>query len=235
MAPRPYRSTLRDEQARLTGQRIVAAAVELFVAHGYAATTIDAIAERAGVSRKTVFSSVGGKAALLKQAFDTTLAGDNEPLAIADRPPWQQAMRQHDPVGVLAAWIAMNVAIAQRVAPLHHVLIIAADRDADAAALLADTDRQRAEGNRALVERLAELGGLRPGIDLGHAAAIADALIDPSLYRRLVVTHAWPLEHYTAYLRQVATTSLLDSRHQQTPPELTAPPGDQRTTTPGGR
>ena len=53
-APRPYRSSLRDEQARATRRRIVDAGAQLFVELGYAATTIDAIAERAGVSRRTV-------------------------------------------------------------------------------------------------------------------------------------------------------------------------------------
>ena len=62
-SPRPYRSALRDEQARATQRRIVAAGHDLFVEQGYAPTTIDAIAARAGVSRKTVFTSVGGKAA----------------------------------------------------------------------------------------------------------------------------------------------------------------------------
>ena len=62
---RQYRSALRDEQARATRRRIVDAGAALFVESGYVPTTIDAIAERAGVSRRTVFTSVGGKAAVL--------------------------------------------------------------------------------------------------------------------------------------------------------------------------
>lgn len=217
--PRSYRSSLRDEHSRLTRQRIVTAAADLFVAHGYTAATIDAIARRAEVSRKTVFSAVGGKAALLKLAFDRTLAGDDEPLAIADRPAVQELMGQDDPAAVLAGWVDMNAAISHRVAALHQVLVVAADGDADAAALLAETDRQRAEGNRALVDRLAELGGLRPGLDADHAAAIADTLIDPSLYRRLVVTHGWPLDRYAAHLQHIAGAALLDAPPPP-PPDL---------------
>jgi AcrR family transcriptional regulator len=228
MVARSYNSSLRDEQARLTRRRIVTAAIELFMANGYAATTMDAIAERAGVGRKTVFSSVGGKAAVLKLAFDTTLAGDDEPLPIADRPAWKEAMGREDAVEVLDEWIAMNAAVAQRVAPLHHVVVIAADADADAAALLADTDRQRDEGARVLIQRLVDLGALRTGIDLDHAVAIADMLIDPCLYCRLAVTHAWPVEHYTAYLKQIAIASLIDHRQQPTPPELTGQRRDRR-------
>ena len=42
---RRYSSQVRDEQARRTRQAVVTAARELFLAQGYAATTIAAIAE----------------------------------------------------------------------------------------------------------------------------------------------------------------------------------------------
>ena len=67
--PRRYASQVRDEQARRTRRAIVTAAHDLFLAHGYAATTIDGIAAAAHVSRRTVFNSAGGKVALLKLAW----------------------------------------------------------------------------------------------------------------------------------------------------------------------
>ena len=51
---RDYRSELRAAQALETRRSIVAAASKLFVEDGYVATTIDAVAVAAGVSRKTV-------------------------------------------------------------------------------------------------------------------------------------------------------------------------------------
>ena len=201
---RPYRSKLRDEQAWATRRLIIDAGAELFVARGYASTTIDAIAAAAGVGRKTVFTSVGGKAALLKLAFDRALAGDDEPVAIADRTEMQRMMHDDDPAALLAAWIAMNAAIAGRVAALHHVLVVAADADPEAAALLATLEGQRAQGASAIVTRMADLGGLRPGLDPQQAAAIADLLIDPMPYRRLVEQHGWTPEAYTRYLQRAA-------------------------------
>ena len=59
----------------------------------------------------------------------------------------------------------MNAAISRRLAPLHHVLVVAADADPDAAALLATTDDQRADGARQVMGRVADLGGLRPGLE----------------------------------------------------------------------
>ena len=162
---RPYRSKLRDEQAAATRRRIVDAGRDLFIERGYAATTIDAIAERAEVSRKTVFTAVGGKAAVLKLAFDWTLAGDDEPVPIADRPEVRRMMQGTDPAVLLADWMAMNAAIAGRLAMLHHVLVIAADTDRQAAALLDTVEHQRISGAAAVVGRLADLGGLQPGLD----------------------------------------------------------------------
>jgi AcrR family transcriptional regulator len=83
---REYRSTLRDAHARLTRRNIVETAARLFVTQGYAPTTIEAVAREAGVSRKTVFAAVGGKAQLLKYAWEWSLVGDDEPVPMLERP-----------------------------------------------------------------------------------------------------------------------------------------------------
>lgn len=206
---RPYRSKVRDEQARATRRRIVDAATDLFVEHGYAATTIDSIAAKAEVSRNTVFTSVGGKAAVLKLAWDWTLAGDDEPVAIADRPETRRMMQGDDPATVLADWMAMNAVIAGRLAPLYHVLTVAADADPEAASLFESVERQRAQGAHDVVRRLAELGGLKPDLGTERATAIADLLMDPLHYRRLVQRHGWTPEAYVEHLQQAALTALL--------------------------
>ena len=209
MTVRHYRSKLRDEQAQATRRRIVQAGAELFVQQGYGPTTIDAIAERADVSRKTVFTSVGSKATVLKLAFDWTLAGDDEPVAIADRPDVRRMMQEDDPAVLVDQWVAMNAAIAGRLAALHHVLVVAADADADAATILTTAEEQRTNGARAFVTRLAAVGGLRPGLDVDRATAIAELLMDPMPYRRLVQQRGWPPEDYTDFLQRTAAGALL--------------------------
>src|SRR3954471_16099442 len=52
---RPYRQKLRAEQQAETRQRIVEAAVALHLERGPVQTSINAIAERAGVNRVTVY------------------------------------------------------------------------------------------------------------------------------------------------------------------------------------
>src|ERR1700751_785909 len=125
-ATRRYSSQVRDEQARRTRQAVVTAARELFLAHGYAATTIDAIAEAAHVSRRTVFNSAGGKSVLLKLAFDWAIVGDDEPIPMAERPAVKAIQAEPDPRKGLALWAQMVTEVAARVAPIGEVLTAAA-------------------------------------------------------------------------------------------------------------
>ena len=62
---RAYDSSRRREAAAARRAAILAAAHDLFVEQGYAATTMQAVAERAGVALDTVYASVGTKPALL--------------------------------------------------------------------------------------------------------------------------------------------------------------------------
>ena len=74
-------STLRQAQTALTEQRIVAAATELFLADGYVATTLEAVARRSRVAPRTVYVRFGSKAALFKRVVDVAIVGDTEPVA----------------------------------------------------------------------------------------------------------------------------------------------------------
>ena len=126
---------------------------------------------------------------MLKLAFDWALAGDDEPVAIADRPEVRRMMQGAGSAVLVAAWVAMNAAIAGRMAALHHVLVVAADADPEAAALARPTvEQQRTQAAQAFVDRGSqEIGGLRRELDVDRADAIAELLMDPMPYRRLVL------------------------------------------------
>ncbi len=208
-ARRPYRSTLREEQARSTRRAIVEAGAALFVERGYAGTTMDDIAARAGVSRKTVFTSVGGKVPLLKQAIDWALVGDDEPVPLEDRPVVRELMAQSDPATAIELWARMVSVIAGRLARLHPVLTAAADVDQEAAALHAVSERNRLGGARTFVERLQEIDGLRDDLTVERAAAMASLLMDPLGYRRLVLDDGWRPEEYAAWVARLTAASFL--------------------------
>ncbi|HEX3325320.1 MAG TPA: TetR/AcrR family transcriptional regulator [Solirubrobacterales bacterium] len=69
LKPRPPRLT-RDEQRRRTRERLLASALEVFEARGYAESSLEEIAERAGHTRKAVYSNFSGKGELLLEIVE---------------------------------------------------------------------------------------------------------------------------------------------------------------------
>jgi AcrR family transcriptional regulator len=208
-ARRGYESPLRDEQARATRRAIVNAAAELFVAQGYAATTMEAIAKAANVSRKTVFAAGGSKFVLLKDAFDWSLVGDDEPIPMADRAPVQRILATTDPARAVRLWVAMITDTATRAAPVGAVLAAAAHVDDEAAALVRLSDQHRLQGARAFVAHLAAIGGLRPGLSAAEAADLCWLAMDPGPYVRLVVERGWSPARFRRWLIAAVSRELL--------------------------
>ena len=207
--PKRYASQVRDEQARRTRRAIVTAAHDLFLAQGYAATTIDGIAEAAHVSRRTVFNSVGGKVALLKLALDWAIVGDDEPIALADRPAIKAILAESDPRKALMLWVQTVTDVAARTTPLGEVLIAAADIDPAAAQLLAEASRNRMLGATVFIRYLASLDGLAVGITEQRAAELCWALTDGHLYRLLVAQRSWSTADFNRWLSDSLAAALL--------------------------
>ncbi|MFN8082714.1 MAG: helix-turn-helix domain-containing protein [Dermatophilaceae bacterium] len=209
---------MRDDQARRTRRACVDAAATLFVERGYAATTIDAIAERAGVSRRTVFAAVGGKADLLKLAWDWTLVGDDEPVDMEHRPAVQAMLAETDPSRLVERWVVNALDVGGRAASLGRVLVSAGDADPQAAALLEEVNRQSLAGARAFVAHLAKIGGLRAGLAQDRAADIVWAHMGPGLFHRLYVDRGWSLSAVGDVLCRSLGAALLPD-HSDTPDE----------------
>ncbi|NUR91734.1 MAG: TetR/AcrR family transcriptional regulator [Nonomuraea sp.] len=68
-----------------TRLKVFGAAVELIAEQGYAATTVDAIAERAGVAKGTVFYNFGNKEGLFSALLEHSIGKLAAALAEADR------------------------------------------------------------------------------------------------------------------------------------------------------
>ena len=206
---RDYRSELRAAHAADTRRLIVSAAARLFVEDGYGATTIDAVAGSAGVSRKTVFTAVGGKVDLLKTALDWAVAGDDRPVPVADRPAVRELLALDDPAALITAWVRVMVAIDVRVADLFRALEVAADGDDAACGLLEEYRRQRLLGARAVVKRLAGLDALTDAMSRAEAADVAWLATDPVLFDRFVRIRGWSVSRFEAWLARTLTGQLL--------------------------
>lgn len=209
---RVYRSELREEQARVTRRRVVDAAADLFTERGFAATTIDAVADAAGVSRKTVFTAVGGKVELLKLAYDYATAGDDEPLTMAERPALQEVMTlaRTDPRAAFRLWAGFVTEVGGRIGALHLALRAAAEVDPEAEALFRRWEQQRVDTMRAgPVAHLEAADLLRPEVSPGEAAAILSLLVDPALYQQLVVDNGWPAERFHVWLARTLVEQVI--------------------------
>lgn len=207
--PRRYESALRREQAAATRTRIVRAAAELFAAAGYTQTSIEQIAARAGVARPTVYTAFTGKPALLKEALDLQLAGDDAPVPVRDRPWFQELLRQRDPRVLLELEARNDRMINERAGPLLEAVRNAAATDDDIARLYATVKQQRHAGARVVAETLAALGPLRDDLDLDAATDVLWLLKDPALYTALAGDRGWPAERYQAWLAHAMQDSLL--------------------------
>jgi hypothetical protein len=161
------------------------------------------------VSRRTVFNSVGGKAALLKLALDWAIVGDDEPIAMADRPAIKAIRAESDPRKALMLWVQTVTEVASRIAPLSEVLTAAADADPAAAELLAEASRNRMFGPTAFMRYLASLDGLAVGMTEQRAAELCWALMDGHLYWLLVVQRGWSAAEFTRWLFDSLAAALL--------------------------
>ncbi len=206
---RPYQSTLRGAQARSTREVIVAAATRLFVEQGYAATSIEEIAAAAGVSRATVFTSVGGKPKLLKTALDVAIVGDDDPVALPERPRSVAIRAEPDPRRYLALYAALVTEIGGRLGSIYEVVRGAAGADPDARELWETHLSQRRQGAANVVADVLRKSQLRAGLDREKAADIIWLLNDPGLYELLLRRRGWTPDRYQAWLAETMIRQLL--------------------------
>ncbi len=206
---RPYSSPLRREQAGATRAAVIAAATRLFAERGYARTSIEDVAAAAGVARATVFTSVGGKAALLKTAYDVSIVGDDAPVAFADRPRSRQLITDADPRSLLRGYAGLLREMHERGAGLFDAVRGAAETDAEAASLWRDLQAQRRTGAANLVRAIAARPAFRPGLDLETAADLVWVLNGPGLYLQLVRDRCWPPAKYERWLGEALQSQLL--------------------------
>src|SRR5436305_5538300 len=161
-AERPYASPLRAQQADATRRAVLTAASELFIAQGYGATTLDQIAARAGVSKPTVFSAVGNKQTVLSAVRDVAMAGDDQNVAVVQRPLAEQIRHEPDPHRAVQLLAGLISGIGRRYARIDEVLHGAAHSgDPGPRELWQTSEQQRLTGARIWATTLAGKGPLR--------------------------------------------------------------------------
>jgi AcrR family transcriptional regulator len=188
---------------------VVEAARALFVERGYAVTTIEAISDRSDTPQATVYRIFGSKLGILKAVLDVSIAGDDEAVAMLERPHVRGLLSDGDPKRQLAGFAALVRDVMSRAGAVHRILADAARSDPDAASLLAEIARQRREGQRRVARALARAGALRAGLKERDAADIIHALASPEVHGLLVFDRGWSGERYENWLRSILTDQLL--------------------------
>ena len=206
---RRYVSPLRQEGAARTRLAVLDAARELFIAQGYAATTVDQIARRAGVSKPTVFAAAGSKQAILKQLRDITLAGDDEPVPVAQRPWYREALAEPDPRRALRLYARNATAIHRRSADVHEVLRAAAASDKDLQQLWRASEDERRGGATIVVDALRQKWRLKAGLDRAAAIDIVWVLTSSEIFWRLVRIRRWSPHRFESWLGGTLCEQLL--------------------------
>jgi AcrR family transcriptional regulator len=131
VSPRP----LRSAKAAATRAGIIAAAGRLFTEQGYLGTSVQLIAAAAGVSRATVFNSVGGKAALLRAAYDVATVGDDAPVPLPQRPEALAIRAEPDPRRAIRRYAALVTGVSSRLAGIYEAFRSAAGVDPEVRAM----------------------------------------------------------------------------------------------------
>jgi AcrR family transcriptional regulator len=198
----------RRQRSLRTRTRIVDAATRLFVERGYVATTIEDVADAAGVAVQTVYYLFGTKPSVLAGVLDASIAGDAEPVALLDRPSLRGILAAPDPSAAVELLVDESVGIVARTAPVYEVVRRAA-ADPDVGALLDANRGARRADQRRLVEMLADGGHLRPGVDVDTAADVLYAVMNEEVYRLLVVDCGWDIDRFRTWLVTLLTDQLI--------------------------
>ncbi|MBV9140664.1 MAG: TetR/AcrR family transcriptional regulator [Pseudonocardiales bacterium] len=196
----------QNEPPPSASDKILHAALSLFVTRGYPATTVEMIAREAGVAVQTVYFSFRAKANILTQLVDLNVTGDTAALQRA----WvTEAITEPDPARQLEIQVKGTATMHSRVAPLLGVLCRASDTDPAVAQLWRTNQEQRRALHRQLMTALRRKGGLSPGMRLSQAVDISYAMLGPELFQVLVTERGWSIAEWERWILGVLRRELL--------------------------
>ena len=190
----------------------MAAAGQRFLEAGYAATTIADVARTAGVAVQTVYSAAGGKADLLVEVVNRTIAGDDRDVTFLDR-EWVTALRaEPDPRRQVRLFADEMTSIGARVVPLLLMMRAAAAGDPEVAAAYQRSAGLRWQTMRAVISAL---HGVRPGLGDDRAANLVWAIASPETYDLLVLQRGWSPADFAAWVADALAAALFDKPGQE--------------------
>ena len=206
---RRYDSPRRREQAAATRREILEAARRLFEEHGYAATTMAAIAGEAGVALKTVYVVFGTKAGVLRALWNLLLRGGGDDRPIAEHAWYREVLDEPDPVRQLQLNARNSRAGKTRLGRMFELIRTAAQTEPEIAELWERIQTEYHANQRAIVQSIARKGALKPGLRVDRAADRLWAINNPDVWQLLVVRRGWSPAAYERWAAEQASAQLL--------------------------
>jgi len=200
--------TRQQIAAQETQRVIVQAATELFLKHGYHATSIVQIAAEAGVAVQTIYNSVGSKRELLSRVLDYAAAGERSPVPVPEFMR-KQAEQEPDPHKIIEQLVEFWRGALPRTAPIFRMIREAAAVDPEAATLERTRATQRLRNYEIAAALLEQRAALRDDLSVEQAAAAIFAIGHPETYRSLVLEGTWNERQWAAWARTTLTAALL--------------------------
>jgi AcrR family transcriptional regulator len=210
VSKRAYDSSSRRDGAEATHGAILKAARALFCEKGYAATTMPAIAEAAGIALDTVYASVGKKPAVFALLVEAAISGTDAAIPAEERNYVRPIKAEPDAARKLALYAAALRPIQMRLAPLFSVLQEAAPLDAGLGALWKSIAERRAKNMKLLAVDLAATGKLRRDLSIEMVADILWAMNSPEYFLMLVRERGWEPEEFERWQKDAWCRLLLE-------------------------
>ena len=202
------RVPLRQRQALETRRAIADAARTLFAKHGYATTSIESVAEEAGVAARTVYSIFGTKKAILGAICEQWLAEAGVMEAVA------KGLQERDLSRRLAIVAHSSRRQWESEGGVMAMLAGAAASDAEVARMLTGWKDDRARSLHSVVAGVE--GDLRSGMSSERAGAIIRALTSPDIYTELVDCEGWTPDDYEGWLADLLGDVLVGQKSSTT-------------------
>ncbi|MDT4977944.1 MAG: hypothetical protein QOG98_3702 [Pseudonocardiales bacterium] len=220
--PRRYDASRRAAQAAATRGSVLVAARELFVEHGYRATTVSQIAQRASVAVDTVYASVGRKPQLLRELVETSLSGTDQAVPAEERDYVQQVRAAPGAAEKIAIYARAVAQIHPRLAPVFLALRDAAVTEPDCAALWTSIAERRAANMRLFAAELRATGELRPDLSDDEVADIVWSMNAVEYWVLLVDQRGWSPQRFGDWLADAWTRLLLTPQREACATQATA-------------
>ena len=200
---RKYTSPLRERQANQTRANILDATQRLLLAHGYARTTIEAIAREAGVSKQTVYAVFRSKRGIVAGLLDHAMLTDRL-YELCDRS--LETANVHEALRITAQLVLQ---VHESLSPVFDLLRGAGVLDPELARIENESRCCHRDDQEMHVRFLLNGRRLKDGVTLEMAQDVFWCLTSRDVYRMLAQERGWTGESYTRWLYEMLVSSLL--------------------------